>query len=51
MFSGLPWKQSKIVLSVLRLHPSTTFQTLDDCEDYSIPSKGFLAHSSKHMVI
>ena len=42
MFSGLPWKQSKIVLSVLRLHPSTTFQTLDDCEDYSIPSKGFL---------
>ena len=42
MLNGLPWKQSKIILSILRLQPSTTFQTLDDCEGYSIPSKGLL---------
>ena len=25
---GLPWKRTEIFLSVLRLHPSTAFQTL-----------------------
>ena len=25
---GLPWKQVDIILSFLRLHPSTVFQTL-----------------------
>ena len=40
--NGLPWKQTEIILSVLRLHPSTAFWTLVDCEGYSISSKGFL---------
>ena len=26
--NGLPWKQTEIILSFLRLHPSTAFQTL-----------------------
>ena len=25
---GLPWKKAEIILSLLRLHPSTAFQTL-----------------------
>ena len=25
---GLPWKQTEIILSFLKLHPSTAFQTL-----------------------
>ena len=28
----LPWKQTEIILSFLRLHPSTAFQTLVDYE-------------------
>ena len=36
------WKQTKIILLFLRLHPSTAFQTLADYEDYSIFSKGVL---------
>ena len=28
ILNGLPWKQTEIILSFLRLHPSTTFQTL-----------------------
>ena len=32
-------KQTKIILSFLRLHPSTTFWTLVDYEGYSISSK------------
>ena len=27
-WNGLPWKQKEIILSFLRLHPSTAFQTL-----------------------
>jgi len=28
ILNGLPWKQTEIILSFLRLHPSTAFQTL-----------------------
>ena len=28
MLKGLPWKQTEIILSFLRLHPSSVFQTL-----------------------
>ena len=28
MLNGLPWKQTKFIVSFLRLHPSTVFQTL-----------------------
>ena len=38
--NGLPWKQAEIILLFLRLHPSTAFWTLVDCEGYSMPSKG-----------
>ena len=36
---------------VLRLHPSTSFWTLVDCDGYSIPSKGFLPIVVDIMVI
>ena len=43
---GLPWYwmvgNQQIILSFSRLHPSTAFQTLVDCDGYSISSKGFL---------
>ena len=42
MLNGLPWKQTEIILSFLRLHPTSEFQTLIDYEGYSISSKGFL---------
>ena len=32
ILNGLPWKQTEIVLSFFRLHPSTAFQTLVDYE-------------------
>ena len=32
----------EIILSFLRLHSSTAFQTLVDLDGYSISSKGFL---------
>ena len=41
-------KGTKIILSFLRLHPSTTFWTLVDCEGYSISSKGFLPTVSRY---
>ena len=28
ILNGLPWKQTEIILSFLRLHPRTAFQTL-----------------------
>ena len=40
--NGLPWKRTEIILSFLRLYPSTVFWTLVVYEGYSIPSKGFL---------
>ena len=42
MLNCLHWKRTKIILSLLRLHPSTAFQTLVDFESYSISSKGVL---------
>ena len=42
MLNGLPWKQTEIILSLLRLYTSTAFQALVDYDDYSISSKGFL---------
>ena len=34
--------ETEIILSCLRLHPSTAFQTLVDHDGYSVSSKGFL---------
>ena len=51
MLNGLPWKCTKIILSFLRVHPSTAFQTLVDYEGYSISSKGFLPTVVDTMVI
>ena len=42
MLSDLPWNQTKIILSFLKLNSSVAFQTLVDYEGYSIYSKGFL---------
>ena len=42
ILNGLPWKRTEIILSFLRLHTSTAFQTLVDYHGYSISSKGFL---------
>ena len=38
----LPWKQTEIILSFLRFHPSIALWTLVDYEVYSISSRGFL---------
>ena len=40
--NGLPWKQTEIILSFLRLHLSTAFWTLANYEGYSISSQEFL---------
>ena len=51
ILNGLPWKQTEIILSFLRLHPSTAFQTLFvDHDGYSISSKGFL-HTVKDIMV
>ena len=42
MLKGLPWKQTELILSFLRLYPRRAFGTFVDSEDYSISSKGFL---------
>ena len=47
ILNGLPWKQTEIILSFLRLHPSTAFWTVFDYDSYSIFSKG-CAHSSRY---
>ena len=47
----LPWKRIEIILSFLRLHPSTAFQTLFQYDGYSISSKGFLITVVDIMVI
>ena len=41
----------EIILSFLRLHPSTAFQTLVDHDGYSISSEGFLPTVVDIMVI
>ena len=51
ILNGLSWKQTEIILSFLRLHPSTAFRTLVDCDCYSISSKGFLPTVVDIMVI
>ena len=51
VLNGLPWKRTEIILSFLRLHPSTAFQTLVDCDGYSISPKGFLPTVVDIMVI
>ena len=42
ILNGLPWKRTEIILSFLRLHPSTAFWTLVDYDVYYVSSKGFL---------
>ena len=51
ILSGLPWKQTEIILSFLRLHPSTAFRTLVDHDGCSISSEGFLPAVVDIMVI
>ena len=51
ILNGLPQKQTEIILSFLRLHPNTIFQTLVDYEGYSISSKGFFSTIVDIMVI
>ena len=51
MLNGLPWKQTEIILSFLRLHPSTVFRTLVDYGSYSVSSVGFLPTVVDIMVI
>ena len=40
MLNSLPCEQTEVILSFLRLHPSTAFWTLVDRKGYSISSKG-----------
>ena len=51
ILNSLPWKQIEIILSFLRLHARTAFQTLVDYEGYSLSSKGFLPTVIDIMVI
>ena len=54
--NDLPWKRIEIILSFLRLHPSTAFRyqvlhSFVDYDGYSISSKGFLPTVVDVMVI
>ena len=49
ILNGLPWRWTEIILSFLRLHPSTAFWF--DYDGYSISSKGFLPAVVDIMVI
>ena len=51
ILNGFPWRRTEIILSFLRVHPSTAFQTLVDYDVYSIFSKGFLPKVVDIMVI
>ena len=51
ILNGLPWKQTESILSFLRLHPSTAFQTLLLTMMASVSSKGFLPTVVDTMVI
>ena len=51
ILSGLLWKWTEIIVSFLRLHPSTAFRILVDHDGYSISSKGFLHAVVDIMVI
>ena len=46
ILNGLPWKRTEIILSFLRLHPSTAFWTLVDHDGHSISSEGFLPETA-----
>ena len=50
VLNGLPWRQTEIILSFLRLHPST-LDSFVNYEGYSISSKGFLTTIVDIMVI
>ena len=52
ILNRLPWKQTEIILSFLRLHPSTAFlDSFVDYEGYSISSAGFLPTVVDMMVV
>ena len=51
ILNGLPWKQTEIILSFLRLHPSTVFHSFVDHDGHSISSEGFLPSVVDIMVI
>ena len=52
ILNGLPWKRTEIILSFLRLHPSTAYSDSSvDCDVYSISSKGFLPTAVDIMVV
>ena len=51
ILNGLSWKRTEIILSFLRLHPSSAFRTFVDYDGYSISSKGFLLTKVDIMVI
>ena len=51
LLNGLPWKRTEIILSFLRLHPSTAFDSFVDHDGYSISSEGFLPAVVDIMVI
>ena len=52
ILNGLPWKQTEIILLLLRLHLSTAVWTLFfDYDGYSISSKGFMPTVVDIMVI
>ena len=47
----LPWKRTEIILSFLRLHPSTASDSFVDHDGYSISSEEFLPAVVEIMVI
>ena len=52
MFNGLSLKRSEIILSFLKLHPSTALlDSFVDYEGYSVSSKGFLSTVEDIVVI
>ena len=52
ILNDLPWKQIEIILSFVRLHPSSAFlDSFVDNEGYSISSKRFLPVEVDRMVI
>ena len=47
ILNGFPWKQAEIILSFLRLHPSTAFQTLFSTMKATPFLLQILAHSNR----
>ena len=50
VLNGLPWKQTEIILSFLRLHPNTAFQALVDYYGYSVSYKELLPQLDKMVI-